>query len=87
MLNSAKCPVIDRALPGMGQENSACKNSEQYPLQQAQFVLPKETKFAGLKLRAEIEVKGMCYPVQWACRQKLNEDGSLTLRSNLHHGF
>ncbi len=56
-------------------------------LRQAQFVLPKGTQFAGLKLRAEIEVKGMHYPVQWACRQKLNEDGSLTLRSNLHHGF
>jgi len=50
-------------------------------------VLPKGTKFAGLKLRAGIEVKGMHYPIQWACRQKLNEDGSLTLRSNLHHGF
>ena len=56
-------------------------------LRQAQFVLPKETTFAGLKLRVELEVKGMRYPVQWACRQKLNEDGSLTLRSNLHHGF
>jgi len=56
-------------------------------LRQAQFVLPHRTKFAGLKLRAEIEVKSMHYPVRWACRQKLNEDGSLTLRSNLHHGF
>ena len=55
-------------------------------LRQAQFVVPQGTKFAGLKLRAEIEVKGMRYPVQWACRQKLNEDGSLTLRPNLHHG-
>ena len=56
-------------------------------LRQAQFVLPQGTKFAGLKLRAEIEVKGMRYPVQWACRQKLNQDGSLTLGANLHHGF
>ncbi len=55
-------------------------------LRQAQFVLPSGTKFAGLKLRAEIEVKGMRYPVQWACRQKLNEDGSLTLRPNLRQG-
>jgi hypothetical protein len=31
-------------------------------------------------------VKGMRYPVRWACHQKLNDDGSLTLRSNLHHG-
>jgi len=37
----------------------------------------------GLKLRAEIEVKGMRYPVRWACHQKLNDNGSLTLRPNL----
>jgi hypothetical protein len=58
-----------------------------YPLpgkiRQAQFVLPKGTKWQGLRLKAEIEVKGMRYPVRWACHQELNEDGSLTLRSNL----
>jgi len=31
-------------------------------------------------LRGEIEVKGRRFPVRWACRQKLNDDGSLTLR-------
>ncbi len=58
-----------------------------YPLpgkiRQAQFVLPQGTKWQGLKLKAEIEVKGMRYPVRWACHQKLNDDGSLTLRPNL----
>ena len=58
-----------------------------YPLpgkiRQAQFVLPNITDWRGLKLRAEIEVKGMRYPVRWACHQKLNDDGSLTLRPNL----
>ncbi|HLK03838.1 MAG TPA: twin-arginine translocation signal domain-containing protein [Candidatus Acidoferrum sp.] len=58
-----------------------------YPLpgkiRQAQFVLPNVTDWQGLKLRAEIEVKGMRYPVRWACHQKLNDDGSLTLRPNL----
>lgn len=62
-----------------------------YPLpgkiRQAQLVLPQGTKFEGLKLRADIEVKGMRYPVRWACHQKLNDDGSLPLRPNLHHGF
>ena len=33
-----------------------------------------------VELRAEMEVKGMRYPVRWACHQKLNEDGTLTLR-------
>jgi len=61
-----------------------------YPLpggkvRQAQFLLPRETKWQGLKLRAEIEVKGMRYPVRWACHQKLNEDGTLTLRPNGRH--
>jgi hypothetical protein len=58
-----------------------------YPLpgkiRQAQLVLPQGTQFEGLKLRAEIEVKDMRYPVRWACHQKLNDDGSLTLRKNL----
>jgi hypothetical protein len=57
-----------------------------YPLprkiRQAQFVLPKGTKWKGLRLKAEIEVKGMRYPLQWACHQKLNGDGTLSLRSN-----
>ncbi|HUD66907.1 MAG TPA: hypothetical protein VMQ17_20160 [Candidatus Sulfotelmatobacter sp.] len=52
-------------------------------IRQAQFVLPNVTDWKGLKLRAELEVKGMRYPVQWACHQKPNDDGSLTLRPNL----
>jgi hypothetical protein len=52
-------------------------------IRQAQFVLPQGTKFSGLRLRAEMEVKGMRYPVRWACHQKLNEDGTLTLRPNM----
>jgi hypothetical protein len=55
-----------------------------YPLpgkvRQAQFPLPKGTPWKGLKLKAEIEVKGQRYPVRWACRQALNADASLTLR-------
>jgi len=58
-----------------------------YPLpgkiRQAQLVIPQVTDWKGLKLRAEIEVKEMRYPVRWACHQKLNDDGSLTLRPNL----
>jgi hypothetical protein len=58
-----------------------------YPLpgkiRQAQFVLPQGIDWKGLKLRAELEVKGVRHPVRWACRQQLNSDGSLTLRPNL----
>ena len=58
-----------------------------YPLpgkiRQAQFVLPNIPDWKGLKLKAEIEVKGMRYPLRWACHQRLNNDGSLTLRPNI----
>ncbi len=36
---------------------------------------------------AKIEVKGVRSPVQWACLQKLNEDGSLTLRPDLREAI
>jgi hypothetical protein len=56
-----------------------------YPLtrgvRQAMFILPKGVDWKGLKLKAELEVKGVRYPVRWACHQALNADGSLTLRS------
>ena len=65
---------------------SGCLDSG-YPLpgkiRQAQFVLPQGTKWQGLQLKAEIEVKGMRYPVRWACHQKLSEDGALTLYPNM----
>jgi hypothetical protein len=55
-----------------------------YPLpgkvRQAKFPLPKGTNWRGLRLKAEIEVKGGRYPVHWASRQEPNQDGSLTLR-------
>jgi hypothetical protein len=58
-----------------------------YPLpgkiRQAQLVLPQGMDWKGLKVKAELEVKGMKYPVRWACHQQTNEDGSLTLRPNL----
>jgi hypothetical protein len=55
-----------------------------YPLpgkiRQARFALPRGTDWKGLKLRAEIEVKGVRHPVRWACHQALEADGSLRLR-------
>lgn len=61
-----------------------------YPLpgkvRQAKFPLPKGTKWKGLRLKAAIEVKGQRHPVRWACHQKLNDDGSLTLRPTVGLG-
>jgi hypothetical protein len=68
-----------------GQELAAGCLDPGYPLpgrvRQALLPLPKGTKWQGLRLKAEIEVKGQRHAVRWACRQKLNEDGSLTLRA------
>ena len=56
-----------------------------YPMtrgvRQAMFMLPKGTNWQGLKVKAELEVKGERYPVIWACQQKTNPDGSLTLNA------
>ncbi len=52
-------------------------------VRQAMFMLPEGTNWEGLRLKAELEVKGILHPVQWACQQKLNSDGSLTLKRNL----
>jgi len=49
-------------------------------VRQAMFILPKGTDWKGLKVKGELIVKGVHHPIRWACRQKLNEDGSLTLR-------
>jgi hypothetical protein len=49
---------------------------------QAMLMLPAGARWEGLRLKAELEVKGVRYPVRWACRQKVDADGSLTLRHN-----
>jgi len=53
-------------------------------VRQASFVLPKGLDGKEVRLRAEIEVKGVRHPVRWACQEALNPDGSLTvhLRKN-----
>jgi len=52
-------------------------------IRQAMLMLPPGTEWQGLKLKAELEVKGVRYPVNWACQQRTNSDGSLTLRRNV----
>lgn len=48
-------------------------------VRQAMIVLPDGVDWKGLRLKAELEVKGALHPVSWACRQKTNDDGTLTL--------
>jgi hypothetical protein len=49
-------------------------------LRQASFILPKGLDGQQINLRAELEVKGVRRPVRWACHEKTNSDGSLTIR-------
>jgi hypothetical protein len=83
----AAVPGVLRIFVGSedGKVNVAGSLDPGYPLpgkvRQAKFPLPKGTNWKGLRLRAEIEVKGQRYPVRWACKQKLDQDGNLTLRS------
>jgi hypothetical protein len=60
-----------------------------YPMtrgvRQAMMIVPKgfDWRSGQLKLKAELEVKGIRYPVPFAIAQKLNPDGSLTIKPNL----
>lgn len=47
---------------------------------QAMMLLPKGVDWKGMRLKADLEVKGKTYPVQWSCDEKINDDGSITLQ-------
>ena len=49
-------------------------------LRQCSLILPKGMDGKQIKLRAELEVKGVRRPVRWACHEPTNSDGSLTIR-------
>ncbi len=53
-------------------------------LRQASFLLPAGYDGKRVRVRAEVETRGVGRPVPWACAQPLNEDGSLTLRLKRH---
>lgn len=48
-------------------------------VRQVRMMLPKGMDWRGLRLHAEINVKDKLYPVEWASREKPNDDRSLTL--------
>jgi hypothetical protein len=52
-------------------------------VRQAALTLPKNADWEGLRLYAGLEIKHALHPVQWACGEVLNADGSLTLKRNL----
>jgi len=46
--------------------------------------LPRGLDGTTLRLRAEIETRGVRRPMRWACAQMLNDDGSLSIRLKRH---
>jgi hypothetical protein len=52
-------------------------------IRQAMLMLPSGSDWRGLRLKAELEVKGVRHSLAWACRQNTNADGSLTLARNV----
>ncbi len=55
-------------------------------VRQAMLPIPEGVDWNSglLKLKAEIEVKGVRYPVPFACAQPLNPDGSLTIKATMN---
>lgn len=51
-----------------------------HQVRQARFVLPAGRGWEGIRLKVELDVKGVLHPVRMSCRQALNPDGTLTLR-------
>jgi hypothetical protein len=49
-------------------------------IREASLILPKQMDGQQIVLRAELDVKGVRRPVRWACYERTNPDGSLTLR-------
>lgn len=49
-------------------------------LRQASLILPRGLDGEHINLRAELEVKGVRRPIRWACHEKTNADGSITIR-------
>jgi hypothetical protein len=49
-------------------------------MRQCSLILPRGMDGEQVKLRAELEVKGVRRPVRWACHERTNPDGSLTIR-------
>jgi len=52
-------------------------------IRQAMLSWTGKRDWTGMRLRAELEVKGVRHPLRWACAQKLEDDGSLVLRRNI----
>ena len=52
-------------------------------VRQAMILLPRGVDWKGLRVKADLEVKGKTYPVHWSCGEEINSDGSFTLEPSV----
>lgn len=50
----------------------------------APLELPAGIGWEGMRLKAELYVKGVNHPLRWACRESVTPDGSLILKKNMN---
>jgi hypothetical protein len=53
-------------------------------IREASIIVPSEIAERRFKLRAEIEIRGVRHPVQWACEQPLDSDGAFPIELQPH---
>jgi hypothetical protein len=53
-------------------------------LRLASLLLPQGLAGTDVRLRAEIEIKGVARPLRWACAQPIEEDGGFVVRLKKH---
>jgi len=49
-------------------------------VREASFILPRGMEGQRMRIRAEVETRGVRRPVRWACAQPLDADGALTIQ-------
>jgi hypothetical protein len=54
-------------------------------IREASFVVPREILPQPLKLRAEIEIRGVRRPVNWTCEQPTDADGAFVIELQPHN--
>ena len=71
LLNGQNAPLAEACLEA--------GHPRPHQVQLAKLDLPAGLGWEGLRLKAELIVKGVSHSLRWACRDMLNSDGSLTL--------
>jgi len=72
LLNQDKVPISESTL--------AAGHPTPHQVDLVSLKLPAGASWEGMRLKAEIVIKSVRHPLQWACRESLDPDGALLLR-------